>query len=80
MVLLSVLFTSVFGSSPAKADDSPFYFDESGSMQQRDYWSPSNRSLDHEYDRLKQNQYQNQETQRQNEEGAPLVWTVYASS
>lgn len=52
----------------ASADDQPFYFDESGQMQQHGYWSPNNRSRsDFDTDRRMYNQYQNQEVMKQNE-------------
>lgn len=61
---VSLALADAFAS---EGSDSPFYFDESGSMQQRDYWSPNNRSRDYESDRQQYRQYQNQQTQRQNE-------------
>lgn len=59
------------GPSVAHADEgSPFYFDESGSLQQRGYtpsWSPDNRSRDRSIDAPRYNQFRNQEIQAQNE-------------
>ncbi|MDK2742108.1 MAG: hypothetical protein NDI90_04280 [Nitrospira sp. BO4] len=53
----------------ASADDGPFYFDESGKMQQHGYWSPNSRSKsDFETDRRMYNEWTNAETLRKNRE------------
>lgn len=52
----------------ASGDDSPFYFDESGRMQQHGYWSPNSRSKsDFDTDRRMYNDHMNREILKQNE-------------
>ncbi|MBX3301581.1 MAG: hypothetical protein KF693_05135 [Nitrospira sp.] len=55
--------------SQARADDSPFYFDESGRVQQHGYWSPTNRhAVGAEEDRRQYNAWSNAEALRKNRE------------
>ena len=73
-VLQTLLVASIIGSIligvRAFADDSPFYFDESGQVQQRSYWSPSapNSNRYTEEDRRQYNAWSNAETLRKNDE------------
>ncbi|MDK2744306.1 MAG: hypothetical protein NDI90_15470 [Nitrospira sp. BO4] len=58
----------VLSASLAFAEDSPFYFDESGQVQSRGYWSPNARTKsDFETDRRMYNDHMNREALKQNE-------------
>lgn len=77
LLVASILGAILISSSSIFADDSPFYFDESGQVQQRGYWSPDNRSnFDAETDRQAYRNYRNQEIMKQNEE---LIESYYSS-
>lgn len=77
LLMASTLGAILISSGSIFADDSPFYFDESGQVQQRGYWSPDNRStFDAETDRQAYRNYRNQEIMRQNEE---LIESYYSS-
>lgn len=70
-----VILAAVFGmillgvSAAVSADDSPFYFDDSGNVQQHGYWSPNSRSRPtYEESRRYQNDQMTRDALRQNEE------------
>ncbi|MDR4470388.1 MAG: hypothetical protein MRJ68_19175 [Nitrospira sp.] len=76
-LLVAFIIGSILIGVRAFADDSPFYFDEAGQVQQRGYWSPNNRStFDAETDRQAYRNYRNQEIVKQNEE---LIESYYSS-
>ena len=71
LLIASILGTILLGASAvfASDDDSPFGFDESGKLYQRDTWSPmspnSRRTTDE--DRGNYSDYVNSQTLKQNE-------------
>jgi len=68
LLVASILGTILLAGSSVFADDSAFYFDESGRMQMNGYWSPNSRSKsDFETDRRMYNDQMNREALRQNE-------------
>ncbi len=71
LLIASILGTILLGASAFAMDgsDSAFYFNESGQLSQRDYWSPSNRSRsDYETDKRMYQDHSNRETLRSNDE------------
>lgn len=70
LLIASILGTILLGASAVFAsDDSPFGFDESGKLYQRDTWSPisPNSRRTSEADQRNYNDWVNSQTLRQNE-------------
>jgi hypothetical protein len=70
LLVASIIGTILLGASAVFAsDDSPFGFDESGKLYQRDTWSPisPNSRRTSEADQRNYNDWVNSQTLRQNE-------------
>ena len=64
--MLATIVGIVLLASPALADDSAFYFDESGKVQMNSIWSPISRRTTEE-ERRQYNAWANAQTLRKNE-------------
>lgn len=78
LLIASIIGTILIGASAVFADDSAFYFDESGQMQMNGTWSPMtpNSRRTTEQDRRQYNAWTNAQTIRKN--GA-LIDEYYSS-